>query len=128
MPNSFIPLLQWRLPKSNDFRDTMMARRWTQKEGLAMGLLDEVVDGEQLMQRATEVALREAPKCAPGPWGFIKVSKDPRSANARYNLTGPISKQVSRTSRSFSPTWRPRRSGTGMAVPSCDVYQDMHMW
>lgn len=39
-----------------------------------MGLLDDVVDEARLMDRATEVALREAPKCAPGSWGFIKVS------------------------------------------------------
>lgn len=40
-----------------------------------MGILDEVIDGEKLMDRAMEVALREAPKVAPGPWGFIKVSQ-----------------------------------------------------
>jgi len=72
MPNSFVPLLRERIPNPRDFRDTMMARRWTQKEGLAMGILDEVIDGEKLMDRAMEVALREAPKVAPGPWGFIK--------------------------------------------------------
>ena len=39
-----------------------------------MGLLDEVIDGEKLMDRAHEVALREGIKIAPGPWGSIKVS------------------------------------------------------
>jgi enoyl-CoA hydratase/carnithine racemase len=86
MPNSFVPLLQHRIPNPNDFRDTMMARRWTQKEGVAMGLLDEVVDGNKLMQRATEVALREAPKIAPGPWGFIKVS----SVETVLTVTGTV--------------------------------------
>lgn len=73
MPNSFVPLLAQRIPNPQHFRDTMLARRWTQKEGLAMGILDDVVDEQKLQERAHEIAVREGAKIGPGPWGFIKV-------------------------------------------------------
>jgi enoyl-CoA hydratase/carnithine racemase len=127
MPNSFVPLLKERIPNPRDYRDTMMARRWTQKEGLAMGILDEVVDGEKLMERATEVALREAPKCAPGPWGFIKVSHCRVRANVRNNHTASTLWPVSQRGRSYSRISRPRRSGSDTAGRSCSDLYVMHV-
>lgn len=50
-----------------------MARRWTQKELLTMGLVDEVVELKDVVGRATEIGLREGVKIAPGSWGGIKV-------------------------------------------------------
>lgn len=119
MPNSFIPLLAQRIPNSNDFRDTMMARRWTQKEGLAMGLLDDVVELEKLMDRATEVALREAPKVAPGPWGFIKVCLNEEDADDRNNHIEHTSMLVNLTDLSNSLTCKPRLSGRGIMGLNC---------
>ncbi|GFZ43328.1 hypothetical protein JCM24511_01048 [Saitozyma sp. JCM 24511] len=78
LPNSFGPFLAQRIPHPPHLRDTLLARRWKQSEALQIGLLDEIVDNTQpgsdgkLLERALEIAQREAPKIAAGSWGAMK--------------------------------------------------------
>ncbi len=37
------------------------------------GLVDEIVDGEKLLEQAVEKGKEEGPKVAAGAWGLIKV-------------------------------------------------------
>ncbi|KAK8865663.1 hypothetical protein IAR55_000808 [Kwoniella newhampshirensis] len=72
LPNSFNALLSLRIPHPQQQRDTLLARRWTQKELLDMGLVDEVVDLPEVVTRAVQVGQREGIKVAAGSWGAIK--------------------------------------------------------
>ncbi|WVW80403.1 hypothetical protein I302_102384 [Kwoniella bestiolae CBS 10118] len=72
LPNSFNALLSLRIPNPQQHRDTLLARRWTQQELLSMGLVDEVVEPEQVKGRAVEVGQKEGGKIASGAWGAIK--------------------------------------------------------
>jgi enoyl-CoA hydratase/carnithine racemase len=73
LPNSFSSLLRLKIPNPNHLRDTLLARRWTQKDLLAAHLVDEVVEGERLLERARERAIEEGMKIRAGAWGIIKV-------------------------------------------------------
>ncbi|WRT65924.1 uncharacterized protein IL334_002875 [Kwoniella shivajii] len=72
LPNSFNALLTLRIPNPRQHRDTLLARRWTQPELLNMGLVDEVVDQDQVVKRAIEIGHKEGLKIAGGSWGAIK--------------------------------------------------------
>lgn len=72
--------MKQRLPNHKHHRSTLLAHRWTQKEALEIGILDEIVNdvGEgnegKLLERAIEIGIREGIKIAPGSWGAMKVS------------------------------------------------------
>lgn len=58
-------------------RDTMLGKRWTQKEMLQNGIIDETVDDappnqKALLERAYQIGEAEGPKVALGAWGSIK--------------------------------------------------------
>ena len=90
-----------RIPHPPHLRDTLLAKRWTQPELLSAGLVDEVVDGDKLMNAAVERAVKEGVKVGAGAWGALKVSFD--TAGSR---------------------WRARQVVTvltvGRSVPRCD--------
>ena len=50
----------------------MLGKRWLQKELLAKGVVDEVVDGSEVLSRAIEKGKQEGDKIAAGAWGIIK--------------------------------------------------------
>nr|XP_019011851.1 uncharacterized protein I206_02686 [Kwoniella pini CBS 10737]OCF50632.1 hypothetical protein I206_02686 [Kwoniella pini CBS 10737] len=72
LPNSFNALLSKRIPNPQHHRNTLLARRWTQKELSQIGLVDEVVDSDKVISRAVEVGKRDGGKVAAGAWGAIK--------------------------------------------------------
>ncbi|WVN90185.1 uncharacterized protein L203_105421 [Cryptococcus depauperatus CBS 7841] len=73
LPNSFSSMLVSRIPHPQHLRDTLLARRWTQKELINIGLIDEVVEQQQVISRAVEYGAKEGIKVASGSWGLIKV-------------------------------------------------------
>nr|ODN86394.1 enoyl-CoA hydratase/isomerase [Cryptococcus depauperatus CBS 7841] len=72
LPNSFSSMLVSRIPHPQHLRDTLLARRWTQKELINIGLIDEVVEQQQVISRAVEYGAKEGIKVASGSWGLIK--------------------------------------------------------
>ncbi|WVO17729.1 hypothetical protein L204_105427 [Cryptococcus depauperatus] len=73
LPHSFSSMLVSRIPHPQHLRDTLLARRWTQKELINIGLIDEVVEQQQVISRAVEYGAKEGIKVASGSWGLIKV-------------------------------------------------------
>lgn len=74
IPNSFGAILRLRMPYGNHLRDTMLAKRWTQKDLLEAHLVDLVVEQDQVVSKAVELGVSEGAKVAGGAWGQIKVS------------------------------------------------------
>lgn len=77
LPNSFNTWLRMRLSYV-PLRDTLLGKRWMQKDLLAAGMIDEIVDDAPpkqaaLIEAAIALGQREGPKAAPGAWGSIKV-------------------------------------------------------
>ncbi|KAK4688468.1 hypothetical protein P7C73_g1659, partial [Tremellales sp. Uapishka_1] len=72
LPNSFPALLTLRIPHPPDLRDTLLARRWTQKELLERGIVDAIIGPGELVKTAIEWGVKEGPKAGPGSWGSIK--------------------------------------------------------
>jgi len=78
LPNSFASLLNLRIPHPQHIRNTLLGHRFSQKDLIGMGLVDEVVDdvgeGKEggLMRRAVEVGEREGVRVGFGVWGVIK--------------------------------------------------------
>ena len=78
IPNSFGAILRLRMPYGNHLRDTMLAKRWTQKDLLEAHLVDLVVEQDQVVSKAVELGVSEGAKVGAGAWGQIKVRPYPR--------------------------------------------------
>jgi hypothetical protein len=76
-------LLRTRLPPGSGdgsypgwaMRDVLLGKRWTQSEALAIGMIDEIVPGDQesLLERAVARGADEGRVVASGAYGAIKV-------------------------------------------------------
>ncbi|GMK56395.1 hypothetical protein CspeluHIS016_0302350 [Cutaneotrichosporon spelunceum] len=71
LPNSFASFLELRLAKPA-LRDTMLAKRWTQSELLAHGLIDGVAPPADVVARSIALGEQEGAKVGAGVWGEIK--------------------------------------------------------
>ncbi|KAL7423712.1 hypothetical protein Q5752_001294 [Cryptotrichosporon argae] len=81
-PNSFSALLALKIPPRH-LRDTLLGKRWAQRELLDVGLVDAVVDDSAgsapvngqlgaVVRQAVEVGEREGKKVGLGAWDAIK--------------------------------------------------------
>lgn len=111
MPNSFATWLRMRLPYQA-LRETMLGKRWFQKELLAVGMVDEIAEPDQVVSKAIEIGTREGAKIGGGSWGAIKVNYPPMvNADSRTACTTRSSTRRAATARSGARSWRPMPSG-----------------
>lgn len=57
----------------NVLQEAVLGKRWTQADLVSSGIAHEVVDADQILDRAAELGEEVAPKVALGAWGAIKV-------------------------------------------------------
>lgn len=111
MPNSFATWLRMRLPYQA-LRETMLGKRWFQKELLAAGMVDEIAEPDQVVPKAIEIGTREGAKVGGGSWGAIKVRQYVRLqlTNRTACTTRSLTLRAA-SARSGVRSWRPTPSG-----------------
>lgn len=111
MPNSFATWLRMRLPYQA-LRETMLGKRWFQKELLAAGMVDEIAEPDQVVPKAIEIGTREGAKVGGGSWGAIKVSQYVRLQLTYRTACTTRSLTLRAASARFGVrSWRPTPSG-----------------
>jgi enoyl-CoA hydratase/carnithine racemase len=72
-PVSFAAIVRAKVSVINKF--AIEGHRFTPREALEAGLIDEVIAGGTtgVLERAREIAREKAPKAREGVWGIIKV-------------------------------------------------------
>ena len=125
MPPFFANLLHLRLSttrSANVLRKTLLGHRFTAPELLEEGIVDEIVPGKQLQERAIQFGNEIGVKSKGGSWGEMKVCttlklQPSRSLTFYRSFRGSPITMLSRErppqqARSC-PTRRPRNSSSG---------------